>query len=396
MTATAATPEPPALPPARERLAILALSMGAFVMMLNANVLAALGPFLMLDPGLTRPQYLDLLGIAGGAGAVGALLLGPIVDRVGRRPPMLWGLVVFVLGSVGHCFANDFATLYAARAVAGFAGGVVFTGASTAVADLVPYERRGRAMGVFSAGMFMGFPAGLPLAQFMAGWGWWQGIFVVQTILSLVALLFLWRVLPHALGGSVGFWKNLPRLFRLEILAALASVMLYVGAYYTAINLVGLWLDDSRILARANQWPVWLVLGFLTAIGAIWLTRNSDRFGKRRFVMFTTVIVGVCVAGLAYVTDIWGVILVGIPIALVSGARTGPFQAVISEMVSAETRGTLMGVRACFVNFGTFAFPALCARLQSGWNVPFDGILLVAALGILLSYLCVQLWVKQK
>jgi predicted MFS family arabinose efflux permease len=391
------TSEPAAeLPPARERLAILALSMGAFVMMLNANVLAALGPFLMQDPGLTKPQYLDLLGIAGGAGAFGALLLGPIVDRVGRRPPMLWGLVLFVIGSAGHCFANDFATLYTFRAVTGFAGGVVFTGASTAVADLVPYERRGRAMGVFSAGMFLGFPAGLPLAQFMAGWGWWQGIFAVQTLLSLVALFFLWRVLPHALGGSVGFWRNVPRLFRMEILAALLSVMFYVGAYYTTVNLVGLWLDDAKILPRAGQWPVWLVLGVLTAVGAVWLTRGSDRFGKRRFVMLTTVIVAVCVAGLALVTDIWGVVIVGIPIALVSGARTGPFQAVVSEMVSTETRGTLMGVRAFFVNAGTFSFPWLCARLQSGWNVHFAGILLVAAGGIFLSYLLVQLWVKQK
>jgi predicted MFS family arabinose efflux permease len=370
--------------------------MGAFLMALNANVLAALGPFLMDELGFTRAQHLDLVGAAGGAGAVGALLLGPMVDRVGRRPPMVWGLVLFVVGSAGQCLASGFADLYAFRAVAGFAGGVVFTSASAAVADLVPYERRGRAMGAFSAGMFLGLPAGLPLAQLMASLGWWQGIFLVQTLLSLFTLFVFWRVLPADLGGGVRFRENLPRLFKGEILAAMLSVMFYVGAFFTAVNLVGPWLDDAGIISRGRQWLVWLVLGLLTAVGAIWLTRHSDRFGKRRFAMLTTVIVAVGVAGMALASNLWGVLLLGIPIALVSGSRTGPFQAVISEMVSSETRGTLMGIRAFFVNAGTFVFPWLCARLQSGWNVPFEGVLLVAAGGIFLSYLLVQLWVQQK
>jgi len=363
-------------------------------MALNANVLAALLPFLVEPLALSKADQGWLLGSAGLAGAAGALLLGPVVDHVGRRPPMCWGMVVFVLASLGHLFASNLETLFAVRAVAGFAGGVVFTGASAAVADLVPYARRGRAMGVFSAGMFLALPMGLPLAQVFATAGWWQGIFLLQTAVGLFALVAYWRVLPRDLGRGNHFVDNLPHLKSGEIVASLVSVMIYVGAFYTAVQFAGTWLDTDGLIPRNEQWPVWVVLGLFSAAGALILTRFSDRFGKRRFVMLTTVLVAACCCALTQVEGIAGLLWVGIPLAAISAARTGPFQALISELVPQSARGTLMGTRACLVNVGTGVFPVLGGYVYA--NLAFDGVLFVAAGGIFLSYLVVQLWVKQK
>ncbi|MGA1524972.1 MAG: hypothetical protein ACO4CZ_13485, partial [Planctomycetota bacterium] len=66
-------------------LAVAALAATCFGMSLNANVLAALNPYLEDALGLGKPELGALGAAAGLAGTVAALLLGPTVDRLGRR-----------------------------------------------------------------------------------------------------------------------------------------------------------------------------------------------------------------------------------------------------------------------------------------------------------------------
>ena len=110
---------------------------------------------------------------------------------------MFFGMLVFTLASFGHAMvAGDYQLLVACRAVAGFAGGVVYASASAAVADLIPYERRGRAMGVFTAGMFLGISAGLPLGVVLADAGHWPWIYLLQGVIGLFSMLAI-RRFPH-------------------------------------------------------------------------------------------------------------------------------------------------------------------------------------------------------
>lgn len=362
----------------------MALAAGAFVMALNANVMAALLPHLDFDP----EQKKVLVGSAGVSGAVGALLLGPLVDRYGRRGPMVIGMIVFSLASLAHVFARGFDDLLWARAVTGFAAGVVYTSASAAVADLVPYERRGKAMGVFTAGMFLGLPVGLPLAGLCAEYGDWRWVYYLQAGVGLVAVFATFRTLPPGLGKGANFFANLPRLASLQVGAALLSVMFYVGAFFTAVQFAGQWLDQTGLLPKQTQWSVWLILGLCAAVGSLTLGRVADRIGKWRWTNITTLLVAAGLLGLTQVTGIAGLLLVGVPLAVFSAARTGPFQALISELVSSETRGTLMGIRAAAVNLGTGLFPLLAFP-------EYRDTLYLASAGVLLAFTC-QLVIKKR
>ena len=353
-------------------------------MALNANVMAALLPHLDFDAG----QKKMLVGAAGASGAVGALLLGPLVDRVGRRGPMVIGLLVFCLASLAHVSASDYHDLLWARALSGFAAGVVYTSASAAVADLVPYERRGRAMGVFTAGMFLGLPVGLPLAVIFAQHGDWRWVYYLQAGVALVAAIAILRTLPKHLGRGTNFFANLPRLASLQVAAALLSVMLYVGAFFTAVQFAGQWLDQTGLLRKDLQWAVWLVLGLCSAIGSLTLGRVADRVGKLLWTNITTVAVAVGLLGLTLVTGIGGLLLVGVPLSILSAARTGPFQALISDLVPGDTRGTLMGIRSAAVNMGTGLFPMLAFP-------EYRETLYLASAGVALALVC-QLGIKKR
>lgn len=382
-----------------ERLALAALTMGAFALSLNNSVLGPLLPYLRDQLHTQGTEEILLAGAASLAGALGALLLGPWVDRVGRRPPLVIGITVFAAASACYLVAGDFWSLLAARLVSGFSVGVVYTAASAAVADLVPYARRGGAMGVFSAGNYLAAPIGFPIAQALAEGGSWRGIFAVQAVFALFVLTCFWKLLRPSIGRG-GERAGLRRvLAQPMVVPALLSVTLYVGCVGAVIQWLATWLDDTGIVPKDRQLVVWIVLGLCGAIGSFWLARFSDRFGKRRFVLATTLVAAFGLVGLVFVRSLTDLLVIGVPFALLVTVRTGPLQALTSELVPTSMRGTLMGIRAAGVSLGigvcTLGTGALY-RAGGGGHGGFGWLIAGAAAVILVSWATVQFWVREQ
>jgi multidrug resistance protein len=380
-----ATPVP--LTRRQERLAVGALTLGAFAMALNSNVMAPLRPFLATELEIDKEAWGSLLSIAGIAGAVAALLLGPTVDRWGRRPPMLIGCVVFVIASAMHLAIRGYQEFFVARLLAGLGGGMVYVGASAAVADLVPYERRGAAMGLFSAGIFLALPVGLPLANVLAQAQEWRWIFGVQALFGLLTAVAVWFLIPSGLGRSGRWVSQLAVLRAPMVFASLLSVLLYTGAFFTTVQFSGEWLHESAILPRERQAMMWIVLGVCSAIGSLVLPRWSDRLGKRAFVLLTTGAVAISLVLLSRVTGVGGLLVVGVALTLLTAARMGPFQALMSEIVPADQRGVLMGIRSAAVNLG-MGLTAFGASLYAAFD--YQRLLYAAAAAVAVSYALVR------
>jgi len=394
----------PALPRSREFLAISTLALGAFAMAMNANVLAPLMPFLAEDPiyrGMAAEELaaaFGLLGVSAGvAGAIAAFALGPVIDRIGRRVPMIAGIVIFFFASLGHLIVDSHGGLLTARALAGFGSGLAFTSCSAAVADLVPYARRGAAMGVFSAGLFLAIPVGLPLSTLLARNGQWRMVFVIQAGVGLLALLGFATLIPASLGRSDrrdSWWRVMVDVLRRPmVLPALLSVMLHTGAFAVTVQFSGKWLDDDGILPKSDHISLWVILGLTSALGSLILPRLSDRLGKRNFVLATGAGAAILLLLLGRVNDVRGLLLVGIPLTIVAAARSGPFQALMSEFVDERMRGTLMGIRAAFINLGIGGFFGI-GGLVYGAN-GFQSLLYVAAISMVVSYFLVRLFVRE-
>ncbi len=344
---------PSDVPSARERLAVAALTLAAFGIALNIQVLGALAPFLKTELTLSKDQLGNLIAAGWIGGAAGALLLLPVADRLGRRMPLLVGLSVFAVASVGHLVAEDYGPLLVVRAVAGLSGGGVFTIASATVADLVPYARRGRAMGVFNLSVFLAVPIGMPLAVKLAGAGAWSSIFALQIVTSAFAVPVLWKIVPAGRGAAAGTGALDWGVFRLpHVVPALLSVIFYSGAFATATQFVGVWLDDSAIVAKDDQWLLWVVLGVVSAAGTFGLTRFADVIGKRRYVIVCSAVVAAGLAGLTAVSSEWVLIAIGVPVAACTASRSGAMLALISGLAPTERRGALMALRSVSLNAG--------------------------------------------
>jgi predicted MFS family arabinose efflux permease len=362
-------------------------------MSLNANVLAALNPYLQADLGLGDDQLGGIAGAAGLAGTAGALLLGPMVDRIGRRPPLLWGTALFLIASCGYLVADSYPALIAVRLVTGFVAGIVLTSASSAVADLIPYERRGLAMGIVTAGILLAVPVGMPIAIALAEAGWWRGIFVVQIGASLLTLGALALTLEPGLGRGGRRVRQIEVLRSPAVLAALGSIALYNGAFFATMQFLGKWLDEVGILARGNQAWMWITLGLVSALGGAVLGGVSDRIGKRRFVLIATAVVAVGLVLLSRIDALTALIVVGVPVGVVSASRSGALLALVSELVPADARGTLMGVRTAAVNLGTGTFPWLAGYVYQEAGFPL--FLHIAAGSMFAAWLLVRVGVPE-
>lgn len=377
---------PVELPRAQERLAIAALAMAAFALNLNTNVLGALLPFVRGTLGFAEQDAGHVLAAAALGSAVGALGLGPLAERLGRRSALLLGLSTFVLANLGHLLVASFWPFLVLRAVAGFAVGLAYAAASALAAEVAPYARRGAAMGWFNAGMFLAIPLGMPLSVALARGGWWQGVFAVQAAVAALGALWTVRAVPdRPARGTGGSLRGV--LGGRAVVAGLLATMLHVGSFFTTVQLATTWLDRSGRLPKEDQIAVWIGLGIASVVGSAVFGKLADRTGKRRFVLATSlVLVGVFLSLATEPGPAWLAGL-GALLAMTAAARTGPLQALVSGLVPERDLGTLMGLRGAVMQVGVFVFALLAQPVAAA--LQFPGVLGLAAACQLGSFLVI-------
>lgn len=133
--------------------------------------------------------------------AFAALMLpaGLAGDRFGRRRTLLAGLGIFLAGSVLGAFADDVATVIAARAVMGVGGAFVMPLALSVLPTLFtePAERT-KAVGAVSAASALGMPLGPILGGWLLDHYWWGSIFLLNVPMVALGIAACLLLLPES------------------------------------------------------------------------------------------------------------------------------------------------------------------------------------------------------
>jgi AAHS family 4-hydroxybenzoate transporter-like MFS transporter len=129
---------------------------------------------------------------------VGALVSGPIGDRVGRKPVLLASLLLLALSSFACVQATSIPELAALRFVTGMGIGTLMPASVALACDYVPDRRRaGLIMVVFTGSPLGGFLGGQLVAQVLPAYGW-TSIFMIGGILPLVLIPVMLLWLPES------------------------------------------------------------------------------------------------------------------------------------------------------------------------------------------------------
>jgi EmrB/QacA subfamily drug resistance transporter len=113
---------------------------------------------------------------------------GRLADIYGRKKLFIIGLLVTVLASLLGALANSVVMLFVSLALMGMGSGVMFNNSVSILTSVYPIERRGRALGISTAGTYAGLSLGPYIGGVLTDAFGWQSIFVLTGLLALVLL----------------------------------------------------------------------------------------------------------------------------------------------------------------------------------------------------------------
>jgi MFS family permease len=297
---------------------------------IDSTVIATAVPSIVDDLGGFH-QFPWLFSVYLLASAVTVPVYAKLADTIGRKPIMLWGIGLFLLGSILAGFAWDMPSLIAFRAVQGIGAGAVLPMAITMVGDIYTVEERARVQGYLASVWAIAAVVGPTLGGLFAQFDLWRGIFFVNVPLCLLAGWMIWSrfretverrahridyagavllttamtllILGVLQGGTGWAWDSAPSV---AVLGA-GTVLLVAFAFVerrAAEPILPSWVLSRRLLVATN------ILGFCVGAALIGLTEYVPTF------LTVTTNAPPIVAGLAL-----GALTIGWPVAATVAGR---------------------------------------------------------------------------
>ncbi|MDF3309710.1 MFS transporter [Rhodococcus sp. T2V] len=166
-----------------------------------------------LIPGFVLPSIakdwevsvasLTPMALAGVFGTIfGSMLLAPLADRVGRRPLIMFGALLFGVFNIAAAFAPNLEIMIALRLLAGLGLGAVPVTLFTYGTEMAPSRLRGTIVTLISAGLALGGLVGGFAAGFLIPVLGWRSMFALGGVLPLVLIVLMYKLLPETVQFS--------------------------------------------------------------------------------------------------------------------------------------------------------------------------------------------------
>lgn len=206
---------------------------------------------------------------------LGQLVLGPLSDKYGRKPVLLWSLLIFCVGGVASVFARSISFFLLCRLVQGLGASGGYFLARTIPTDI--FHGRGLAKTMAVVGAINGFaPASAPIiGGVVSDHLHWQAVFVLLTIIAMLLLCFspkLKETLPvqNRAKGSIwsafGGYKKLIRNYRFMIHALLKG---------SALGLLFAYLSSAPFIMQDHFGFSETLFGCVIGINALFVAAGA-------------------------------------------------------------------------------------------------------------------------
>ncbi|HEY7357246.1 MAG TPA: MFS transporter [Ktedonobacterales bacterium] len=309
-------------------------------------------------------------------------LLGSLSDRYGRRPVILFSLLIEAFAFALTALAGSLPLLLAARFIGGL-GASNIGSAQAVVADVTPPEGRARGMGMIGAAIGLGFVVGPALGGMLAPIGATLPFWVAMGVALANALLVL-AFLPETrqqraarsapARGARALFAGWQRTLRQPAVARLVTINLLFTLAFTAMEAV-FPLFSQRVFgwtARQNGY-IFTYVGVVIVImqGGL-VGRLVKRWGEHRLLIGGLALLALGLALLPVSTQL-ATLLVALGILSAGeGAATPTTSALLSFASQADAQGETLGLAQGVGGLGRIVGPLLAGVLFTvGIGVPF-------------------------
>lgn len=322
-------------------------------------------------PGGATPLQAGIaIGVYGLAQALFQIPLGLLSDRIGRKPVIYGGMLIFALGSVIAGWAQSIEMLTLGRVIQG--AGAVSSASAALLADVTRDQVRTTAMAILGAGMGLAFVLALILGPLVASWIGVHGIFYVTAALAVLTLPVVAfavptprRIVTPAAGGFRAAVAD-RELLRLD-----AGIFLLHATMTAMFTTMPLAIRDTLGLDGLEHWKVYLPVLLLSILPVFPLIRSAERSGRGVLVFRGSVAVlmlSMAVAALGHLSPLWllvALLLFFIPFNYLEGA----LPSMISRRAPPARKGAALGVYATMQFLGAFAGGALGGLAQQHYGL---------------------------
>jgi MFS family permease len=303
------------------------------------------------------------------ANLVGNLGAGFALDRWGRKPTIIGGLIVSAIAVGLHALAQDATQLIALRALHGLATAVLSPGAFALIGDAAPPDKRARAMG--SAGVFIAAAAlvAFPMAGIVRSAFGIPAVFLVVAALLAVAAVVVAIIAREpdvvARSASVQPAQLGSLLTRPALLVSYLAILCFTIGVGALIEHLPILLEarDEGPRAGSYAFTVYAVIAMVGMAGPT--ARQADRYGRQRPLAAGLGLIGLALLALGVWPNIGAVyaemVLFGLGFGLLFPAAT----AFVADASDSSERGTAFGVFYAVYSLGTI-IGSLTAGFLSG------------------------------
>ncbi len=353
-------------PHAQERWILWVLAGIQFSHIVDFMIMMPLGPQITRQFGIGDAAFGFLVSAYTWAAAISGLVASAYVDRFDRKRLLLGLFVAFAIATLGCAVAWSYASLVAARIATGLFGGVLSALVQTMVAELIPFERRGRAMSIILSAFSLATVVGVPASLFIAAWSSWHMPFVAIAVFGLLLSGLAWRVLPRMRGHLQTQGRPAIRTMLASVLSDVnhrwaflfSALMMFTG--FAVIPYITIYLQTNVGLDKQEVPLIYLFGGAATLFTARWIGKLSDRHGK--VPMFTALAALVVLplqvlAHLGAVALPWVIGLNTVMFVVLSG-RMIPGMALVGASANPAVRGSFMAINSAVqsLSMGAAAF----------------------------------------
>jgi MFS transporter, DHA1 family, multidrug resistance protein len=369
---------------------VLATALGPVAMQIFIPALPAIQQHFAVSAAAAQLVF----SLSAFAMAAATLVYGPVSDRCGRRPVILIGLAIYLLGSAACALAPSIGMLVVGRIVQAAGGCVGMVLSRAIVRDLYDREHAATMLAWITMAMVAAPMVSPAVGGLLTDWFGWPSVFTIAGLAGLVVLAAVWSDLPETAPRSTGHAGLAAMAGDFRLLLSSGAFLGFTGQAAFSISVFfGFLAGAPYLMIVVYERPAFEYgLYFVMVSGAFMLgnflaARLTRRLGLERMVLLgsTGSLCG-SLAGLGLaLAGVWSPLALFVPVALGALAQGAAMPNVQAAVVSVRPRlaGAASGL-AGFVQMSVAAIAAqLLGSLQWGSPVPLTlGMAVLAGLAL--------------
>jgi MFS family permease len=339
-----------------ERLFALKVSLIMSVRMLGLFMLFPVMSVYAGDYDNSTPFLIGIaIGIYGLTQALLQIPFGYLSDRFGRKPILIIGLLIFLLGSIIAANASNIIFIVIGRALQG--GGAISAVLMAFLADSISEDNRAKANAFVGFQIGVAFMLSLIIGPIITSRIGLSGLFWVIGLLSIIAMLIVFSL---QYSKPVNYYRLSFGAFKETLTTELVTLDFSVFSLHLILAsgfiVMPLLIMENQIVSMIDNWQLYLPAVLLSFVGMIPLIIVSEKFKKTKHILLLSIFLLIVSQIIFFTSNLnFSVFLLTLTIFFVAfNTVEAILPSLLSRTANPSKRGLAMGIFSTSQFLGTF------------------------------------------